>query len=196
MALESVIQGILDEGKKEAEKTIAEGRKERDDNLSRTRKEGEKIIAAKKVEAEKQAERIKTQETARAEIESKKVVLKAQKESLDEIYSLTLQRLSERWSGKLIEEIFRQKSGELKNCSVYSNKADRQTVERMASSHGCKFGGEIDCHGGIIIENEDKTVRTDYLLETILQTIWDDSAIEVTSLLWEDKPNERVGPAD
>lgn len=184
MALDKVIQVILDDGKKEAERILAEGRTERGKIIGEAKIEGEKIKNDRSEEAEIYVTRMRTQETARAEIESKKVVLKAQKESLDDVYNLALKRLSEKWSGKLIETILRQKSSEVKDGLVYSNEKDKATVERIVGTYGGSFGGVIECAGGVIIENRDKTVRTDYRLETVLKDVWDESVIEVTSLLW------------
>jgi len=184
MALDNVIKAILDDGRKEAERIAAEGRKEVGNIIREAMKESEKLLKEKSDEAKKVAKRMKTQETARAEIESKKLVLKAQKEFLDEVYKTALKRLSEKWSIKLIESTLRQKSSEVKNGFIYSNERDRSTVESLVSTYGGQFGGVIDCLGGLVIESGDRSVRTDYRLETILKDVWDESVIEVTSILW------------
>ena len=90
MALDNVIQVILDEAKKEAESIVAEGNRERAEAHKEAKTEVEGIKKKKLQEAEKLAERIRTQDTARAEIESKKLVLKAQKESLDRVGDIIL----------------------------------------------------------------------------------------------------------
>jgi len=187
MALDKVIQAILDEGKKEAERIVAEGRQEAEKIVNQARKDAEKNIKEKSSEAEKLATRMKVQETARAEIESKKLVLKAQKEFLDEVYNISLKRLSERWSDKLIEATLKQKASEVKGGYVYSSEKDRTTVERLVRTYGGQYGGVIDCLGGIVIESSDRSVRTDYRLETILKDVWDDSVIDVSSLLWSEE---------
>jgi V/A-type H+-transporting ATPase subunit E len=184
MALDKVIQAILDEGKREAERIVAEGRKEAEKTLAEARKQGEHMIEEKQAEAEKLSKRMKVQETARAEIESKKLVLKAQKEFLDGVYQSALQRLSEQWSSKLIEATIDKNASEVKNGLVFSNERDGSMAERLARACGGKFGGTIDCMGGIVIESSDGSVRMDYRLETILKEIWDNSVIEVSSILW------------
>lgn len=184
MALDNVIQAILEDGRKEAERIVAEGRQEAEKNLTKTRKEAQEFVAEKGKEADRLAQRMKTQESARAEIESKKVVLKAQKEFLDEVYGTALKKLGEKWSTKLIESTLKGKASEVKGGMVYSNERDKGTVQALVGSYGGKFGGVIDCHGGVVIENSDGSVRTDYRLETFLKDIWDDSIIEVTSVLW------------
>ncbi len=184
MALDKVIQAISDDGKKEAKRIIAEGKVEREKNISEAKKDAMRIKSEKTEEANKLALRMKTQEIARAEIDIKKIVLKAQKESLDQVYDLALKQLGEKWSGILIKNILKQKSSEVKDGLVYSNERDRTTVEQTVGAYGGKYGGVIDCVGGIVIENKDRTVRTDYRLETILEDIWDESVIEVSSILW------------
>jgi V/A-type H+-transporting ATPase subunit E len=184
MALDKVIQAILEDGRKEAERIVTEGKQEAQKSLYETRKEAEKLISEKSEEANKLAQRMKTQESARAEIESKKVVLKAQKEFLDEVYGAALKRLGEKWSAKLIENTLKNKSSEVKGGFVYSNERDKGAVQGLVGTYGGQFGGVIDCNGGVIIENSDGSVRTDYRLETLLKDVWDDSIIEVTSILW------------
>lgn len=187
MALDKVIQAILDEGEKEAERILAEGMKEAGKLVSEAKKEAEKIIKEKSDEADNIAERLKVQETARAEIESKKLVLRAQKEALDEVYNEALKRLCVQWRMRLLENILRLKSSEVKGGLVYSNDKDRKTAENLVGAYGARFGGVIDCLGGVVIESSDRSVINDYRLETILKNIWEDSVIEVTSLLWGKK---------
>lgn len=187
MALDKVIQAILDDGKKEADRIISEGRQEAKQIITEAKKEAENIKIKKSEEATVFAARMKTQETARADIDSKKLVLRAQKETLDEIFDLALEQLGEKWRGRLIETTLKQNSSEIRDALVYSNERDRPITERVARTHGGKFGGTIECVGGLIIENKDRTVRIDYRMETILKDVWDDSVIEVTSLLWGER---------
>ena len=187
MALDKVIQAILDDGKKETDRILSEGRQEAKRIIDEAKKEADIIKIKKSEEANAFASRMKTQETARADIDSKKLVLKVQKEILDEIFDLALEQLGEKWSGRLIETTLKQKSSEIKDALVYSNERDRQITERVVKTYGGKFGGTIDCVGGLIIENKDGTVRIDYRLETMLKDVWDDSVIEVTSLLWGER---------
>jgi V/A-type H+-transporting ATPase subunit E len=190
MALDKVIQAILEDGRKEAERIVAEGRHEAEKDLGKSRKEAQKLVDEKGKEADRLAQRMKTQESARAEIESKKVVLKAQKEFLDEVYETALRRLGEKWSTKLIESTMKQKASEVKGGLVFSNERDKGIVGGLVSNYGGRFGGVIDCMGGIVIESSDGSVRTDYRLETLLKDVWDDSIIEVTSVLWGKEEKE------
>jgi V/A-type H+-transporting ATPase subunit E len=187
MALDKVIQAILDDGNKEVERILSEGTAERNRAIKEARVEAEIAKKERNSDAEKYTTRLKMQEIARAEIDSKKLVLKAQKEALDEIYALVLKELGEKWSDKLIENTLKQRSSEVRNALVYSNEKDRNTVERLVGSHGGQFGGTIDCIGGIIIENKDRTVSIDYRLETILKDIWDESVTEITTILWAER---------
>jgi V/A-type H+-transporting ATPase subunit E len=187
MALDKVIQAILDDGKKEVERILSEGKAERNQAIKEARAEAEIAKKERNMDAVKYTSRLKMQEVARAEIDSKKLVLKAQKEALDDIYKLTLNELGAKWTGKLIENTLKLHSSEIRHALVYSNEKDRNTVERLVGSHGGEFGGTIDCIGGIIIENKDRTVSIDYRLETILKDIWDDSVTEITTILWGER---------
>ncbi|KYK31206.1 MAG: hypothetical protein AYK23_04110 [Candidatus Proteinoplasmatales archaeon SG8-5] len=185
MALDKVIQAILDDGKKEVERILSEGKDERNQAIREARVEAENIKLEKIQEAERYTARMRNQEIARAEIDSKKLVLKAQKDALDNIYEMVLGELGEKWSGKLIENTLAQNSSEVRDAQVYSNERDRLTVEKLARSYGGTYGGTIDCAGGVIIENNDRTVRIDYMLETVLKDIWDESVMDIASILWE-----------
>jgi V/A-type H+-transporting ATPase subunit E len=187
MALDNVIKAILDDGKKEVVRILSEGKDERNQAIKEARAEAIDIRKERNEEAERYTARLKTQEIARAEIDSKKLVLKAQKDALDNIYDSALKELGERWSGALIENSLKQNSQDVMDALVYSNERDRTTVEKLLSTYGGKFGGTIDCVGGIIIESKDRTVRIDYRLETVLKDIWDESVTDIASILWGEK---------
>jgi len=184
MALDNVIKTILEDGKKDVDIIISDGRKEAESIISEAKRGAEKIKIEKGEEIEKAINRVRTQEIARAEIEAKKLVLTAQKESLDDVYSLSLRQVSERWRDKLIENVLRVKSTEASNGVVYSNEKDRASVKKLVSTYGGKYGGVIDCLGGVVIETVDGTIITDYRLESLFQNVWDKSVVDITSVLW------------
>lgn len=187
MALDKVIQAILDDGKKEVQRILSEGKDERDQAIKEARVEAAKIKKERSEEADRYTARLRTQEIARAEIDSKKVVLKAQKDALDHIYQLALGELGEKWSRKLIENTLKQNSQDVRDALVYSNARDRAVVEGLVGSYGGNYGGTIECAGGVVIENKDRTVSIDYRLETVLKDIWDESVIDITSILWGER---------
>jgi V/A-type H+-transporting ATPase subunit E len=184
MTLDNVIQTILEDGKKDVDNTISDGRKEAERIISEAKRDAGKIKIEKEEEIEKAISRMKIQEIARAEIEAKKLVLTAQKESLDDVYSISLRQVSERWREKLIENILRAKATEVSKGVVYSNEKDKGTVKKLVSAHGGKYGGVIDCLGGVVIDTVDGTIITDYRLESLFQNVWDKSVVDINSILW------------
>jgi len=185
MALDKVIQAIIENGRREATATIGQARSEAERIVGEARAEGAKLVAAKVEEAEILAKRMAVQETARAEIEAKKAVLKAQKDVMDDVLRTAMKAVGDSRGGSGIEAIMKQLSPELKGAIVYSNARDRDAAERLAGTYGARFGGTMDCLGGIVVESADGSVRMDYRLETTMKDVWTSSVIEVASILWE-----------
>lgn len=184
MALDNVIQAILDEGRKEASRIIEEGIHEKEKFIDEANREADRLAREMKEDALSSSGRLKAREIAKTEIHAKRIVLKAQKEVIDNIYALALERLSER---SFVEILIKKKSRELKDSKVYCNEKDREEVERAIAPLGGKFGGTIACAGGLLIESADRTIMNDYRLESMLKGVWDDSVTEIVALLWGEK---------
>lgn len=181
MVLDGVIQAILDDGRKEATLIIEEGIREKERLISEANMESDKLIEERKKDVHISTERLKTKELARADIEAKRILLRAQKEIIDNVHVLALKRLSER---SFVETIIKLKSGELKDSFVYCNEKEKETVMKVIVPFGARFGGTIDCAGGLIIESLDRKIICDYRLESILERVWDDSITKIVTLLW------------
>ncbi len=54
----------------------------------------------------------------------------------------------------------------------------------MRSAVEPRFGGTIECSGGIVVESDDGMRRVDLRFETLLQDIWEDSVREIAEILW------------
>jgi vacuolar-type H+-ATPase subunit E/Vma4 len=184
MTLDNVIQAILNEGRKEVSRIIEEGTHEKERLMGEASREADRLAGEMREDALSSAGRLKVRELAKAEIQAKRIVLKAQKEVIDYIYALALERLSEI---SFIGILIKKKSDELKDSLVYCNEKDREEVERAIAPLGVKFGGTIVCEGGLVIESADRTIMSDYRLESMLKDVWDDSVTEVVALLWGEK---------
>lgn len=186
MSLESVVQAIRDRGQAEAEAILAEARAERARALEATRAEGQAEVKAAEARAREEAERRRVQDLARAELEARKIVLAAQKEVLDETRQRALARLGTLDENPLIlKALLTANEAEWgRGGRVYSNAKDEPHVRRIV---GDRYGGRIDCTGGVVIENADGTRRVDLRYETILQDVWNDSVREVAGVLWPSK---------
>lgn len=182
MTLEPIIQRILDRGRAESEAVINAAKAEADSTLGRMREGGQENLSRKLNEAREAADKLRTQEIARAELEARKIFLASQRDVLEAVRVEALARLS---SPKIKEEILRtlldRSEADWKAGKVYSNTNDRELVRRIV---GSRFGGTIDCAGGVIIESDDGASRIDLRFETLLQDIWEDSVKEIAEMLW------------
>jgi vacuolar-type H+-ATPase subunit E/Vma4 len=182
MGLETVIEGVLAQGRTEVEELRRTTSEERERMLRDARAEGSKLLEVRDREARVAAERSRVQALARAELEGKKVVLSAQKELLDEVHRKvldTLGRIPER--GEWLQTLLRANAAEWRNGKVYCNARDADLVRSIV---GDRFAGTIDNVGGFVIDSADGSHRTDLRFETLLADVWRESIREVAETLW------------
>jgi len=185
MSLEALVQSILDKGTAEKSEIIGAARKEMEKLLQEAREKGQQDISRKLDDARKAAERLKVQETARSELESRKTVLIAQKEVLDAVKTEVLKRLSSpEVRSELLEALLDKHKEDWQSGKVYCGEMDQKQVKSIV---GSRFGGTIECSGGVVIESEDRANKVDLRFETLLDDIWEDSVKELADLLWPRK---------
>ena len=182
MGLEQVVDEILARGRSEAEEIQRDALAGREKILSEARAEGAKLLERREPEAKEASERLRIQALARAELESKKIVLSAQKELLDDVYRKVLDRLATHPDrGEWLQGLLRASAAEWRKGKVYGNERDADLVRSVV---GERFAGTIDCVGGVVIDSEDGSHRTDLRFETLLADVWRDSIREVAEDLW------------
>ena len=182
VGLEVVLQGILDQGQREAQAIVEAARKEREQVLGRARAEVAAVVAQREREAKEAVERRRVQDLARAELEAKRTVLNGQKELLDQVNRSaldTLRTLADREA--LLGALLAGHAADWRAGRVYCNEEDHNAVRRVV---GAAYGGTIDCAGGVVIESNDGRRRIDLRFEVILQDVWDDAVKEVAQALW------------
>jgi V/A-type H+-transporting ATPase subunit E len=181
MTLEKVVQEILDRGKKECDAIVDSARKEADGIIKEARERAAQSKSEKEAEAVKVVERMRKQEIPSAEIEAKKIKLNAEKEVLDGVYIEVIRRLSSLPREKneaLLRALVSRAAKEYSNGTFYSNARDAEIVREKV-----RFGGVINCTGGIVVETEDKTVRVDCTYEALLGEVWNASLRKVYDIL-------------
>ena len=181
MGLESVIERIESEAKTEIKKIESEGESEAERIISEAQTNAEKFIASKAVENHRQIEILIAQERSGAELEVKKIRLSVEKEILEKTFAECLVSLTSLQHEKIIASLAEKIRREMPESSViYSNKRDEKVARSL---QGFTYGGTIDCIGGLVAENNDKTVRMDCRYETIAQNIWNSSLKEIAAVL-------------
>jgi V/A-type H+/Na+-transporting ATPase subunit E len=182
MGLEKVIEKIQKEGEEKISTIRQDADKQAAQILQTTKKNIEEVSLKKKQETEKQIESMKNQEISGIEIEEKKIRLNAEKDILNKTYQDCLIALQALPHEKIITSMLKMAKKELPTATViYSNKRDEPLVRSQSIF---SYGGTIECLGGIVVENPDKTITLDYRYETIATTVWDHSMKEIADKLF------------
>jgi V/A-type H+-transporting ATPase subunit E len=184
MGLERVIQDILRRGNAKKHEILSLGEKERDDQIRAAEKKAREESVKASARVETLLSQMEQQELSSAELEAKRVLLQAERKVMEELKEQVLDDLSKyppdlrrRMYAKLVDNAKK----ELVRGLVYSNKADKSLLQLPS---GMTFGGVIESKGGLVFENEDKTVRLDFRFESILDDLWSAKMREIYSKLF------------
>ena len=182
MGLESVVKGILEAGRREAEEIVSGGKKEASGTIAEAKKKGTEEMRRRVQEAEVLGEKRRVQDLARADLEVKRIALEAQKEILDLIYSEALERLRVLPSNDaVLRRLLSAHMADVRTGRVHSNERDRMTVQSIV---GESYAGTRPVLGGVVIESIDGKTTVDLTYETMMQKTWEDSVREVAQVLW------------
>lgn len=180
MGLEAVKEEIISSAKEQSNSVIAEARKE----ASRMMKDAEKRIEELKEKSEEETRKagdlIKKKNIAEAELEIKKVVLDAKKQAIEKVFDETskkLESLNEEKREAIIRKLLEKAGKEIEMSHVYCSKKDAKFVKGIKM----ESAGII---GGIIAENNEKTIRVDYSFETMLDSIKEREMQHISRILF------------
>jgi V/A-type H+-transporting ATPase subunit E len=184
MGLEKVIQDILKRGNAKKQEILSLGEKERDDQIRAAEKKAREEHAKASARVEAALTQMEQQELSSAELEAKRVLLGTERKVMEELKEQVLDELSKYPADrrkKMYAKLVDNGMKELVRGLVYSNKADKPLLQLPS---GMTFGGVIECKGGLVFENEDKTVRLDYRFESILDDLWNAKMREIYTKLF------------
>ena len=182
MGLEAIVKEIKAKGKAEADKISKEAEKEASQIIADAQSRAEKITETKKEAVAAEIKRLKQQELSSANLEVKRGLLNARKEILDIVYEKAVEGVKNFPADKnkeLLKVIIEQ--NEAGNSKIYSRSEDKAVVKKLAK---LKHAGEIDCIGGVVIENEDGTEYLDFKYDTILNDANEQSLKQVSDILF------------
>jgi len=182
VGLESVVQEVLETGRKEADGIVGTAKKEREGLLAKARADANALVREREKEARIDVERRRVQALARAELEAKRAVLNGQKELLDEVFRTAVEALPQlEGRDALLQRILGKNAAEWRAGRVFSSSRDERTVRAVV---GGAYAGTIECAGGVVIETADGRRRLDLRFETRLRDVWEDMVREVALTLW------------
>lgn len=182
MGLEAIVEEIKAKGREEADRISKETSLEVSKIIADARASADKIRAAKEQSVKKEIERLRQQELSSANLEVKKAILNARKEILDEVYETardSVSKLPIEKSQKLLKSIIEK--NEARNSKIFSRNKDKQVVKKLTK---LEYAGDIDCIGGVVIENKDGTEVLDFKYDTILKDVSEQSLKQVSEILF------------
>jgi V/A-type H+-transporting ATPase subunit E len=182
MGLETIVEEIKARGKAEADRIEKETVEEVTRITTEANSQAARIKASQQEAAKKEIERIRMQEMSGAALEVKRSVLNTRKELLDEVNDKakeTLNKLPPDKNQKLLKAIIDK--NQANNSRVYSGEKDKALVKSLTRLN---HAGNIDCIGGVIIENETGTEYLDFRYEIILKNVSERSLKQVSDILF------------
>lgn len=172
MGLEKVKDEILDKAKKDAEQIIRKAKEEEMLIIKEAEQKIKDMMEAAEQEISKLLETMKSKEMASIQLESKKMLLEAKKEAINQVFADVRKKfkaLSNKKKEQYIKKLLDKAKTEINVKHIYCSKEDSKFVKDLLKS-GVEVN-EVAILGGIIVENEDKSMRVDYSYETLLNNV-------------------------
>ncbi|MBP2031042.1 V/A-type H+-transporting ATPase subunit E [Methanohalophilus levihalophilus] len=182
MGLETVIKDIIDVAEAKVSETNAGAEAEASEIMEAARQSAKKIMGDRMAQAESDIQRMKKQEVSSANLEVKRTMLNARKDVLERVYEQAVEIISSMPESKqedLLKAIL--EANESSGTRIYSNKESEELVKRLSS---LEYAGNIDCVGGVIIENEEATVRLDFTYDIILKRVYEQNLRQTSDILF------------
>ncbi len=184
MALDKVVEDILESARKDASQLIATAEKEKASILQ----QANESISVKKLERQKQFDetikRLKQQEVSSGELEAKRVVLNVRKDVLDQVSAGTLKELAsmpDSEKAKLYTKLLINGAKIIPQPKVFCPKGEGKLLSGVPGIGSIQ---ETEMEAGIILESKDGMFRLDYRLRTMLEDIWEKELKNVSNILF------------
>ncbi|WP_406656785.1 V-type ATP synthase subunit E [Methanolobus sp. ZRKC2] len=169
MGLETVVKDIMDAAQAEVAQLDSEADAEVSQIIDEAKQSAKKIMGESLAKAEDDIKKIRQQEISSANLEVKRTLLNARKEVLEKVYTQAEESITA-FSPEKNKELLKSliEKYEASGKKIYSNAGSEEIVKELSS---LEYAGNIECLGGVIIENEDGTVRLDYTYDVILKSV-------------------------
>lgn len=182
MGLEGVLEKIEREAQEEIRKIGLGAESESAKIIADAQQAADADAARRRAETDALVQAILSQEASSAELERRKLRLGAQKEILEKAYADCVKSLGSLDHEKTVAMLLGRAKRELPEAVyVYSSSRDEAAVRKATK---LAYAGNIDCAGGIIAENGDRTLRLDLRYETIAQGVWSRNLREISKALF------------
>jgi V/A-type H+-transporting ATPase subunit E len=182
MGLDIVVKDIQEGARAEVSRIKAEGDAKASEILNEAKEIQKKTLGDSLAKAEEDLQSLHQQVISSANLEVKRITLNKRKELLDTVYNQTVEKIKSMPASKK-EELLKSilNKHEASGARVYSSKEFEETVKKLTS---LTYAGNIDSIGGIVLENEDRTVRLDFTYDSILKSVYERSLKQISDILY------------
>lgn len=182
MGLEIVIKDIQEGARAEVSRIKTEGDAKASEIINEAKEIQKKMLGDSLAKVEEDLQKLHQQVISSANLEVKRITLNKRKELLDKVYSQTAECIRSMPASKQ-EELLKNiiDKYEASGTRIYSNKDSEGTVKKLSS---LTYAGNIDCIGGVVLENEDRTVRLDFTYDSILKNVYERSLKQISDTLY------------
>ncbi|AYK14538.1 MAG: V-type ATP synthase subunit E [Methanosarcina flavescens] len=182
MGLEIVVKDIQEGARAEVSRIKTEGDAKASEIINEAKEIQKKMLGDSLAKAEEDLQNLHQQVISSANLEVKRITLNKRKELLDKVYNQTVEKIKSMPASKK-EELLKHilNKYEASGARVYSSKESEEAVKKLTS---LSYAGNIDCIGGVILENEDGTIRLDFTYDSILKDVYERSLKQISDILY------------
>jgi len=182
MGLEIVVKDIQEGARAEVSRIKTEGDAKASEIINEAKEVQKKTLGDSLAKAEEDLRNLHQQVISSANLEVKRITLNKRKDLLDRVYVQTVEKIKSMPASKkeeLLKDIINKY--EASGARVYSSKDSEDIVKKLTS---LSYAGNIDSIGGIVLENEDGTVRLDFTYDSILKNVYERSLKQISDILY------------
>lgn len=182
MGLEIVVKDIQEGARAEVSRIKAEGDAKASEIINEAKEIQKKMLGDSLAKAEEDLQSLHQQVISSANLEVKRITLNKRKELLDTVYIQTVEKIKSMPVSKK-EELLKTilNKHEASGARVYSSKDSEGAVKKLTS---LSYAGKIDSIGGVVLENEEGTVRLDFTYDSILNKVYERSLKQISDILY------------
>ena len=183
MSLENVIQEIKEQSEKEKQAILKEAKQEAEKILSEARAKAHALEQKGMEEAQVFAQETKNKELSQFRLEQNKKIMQTKSQAIQEIFRTALgktEKMNETQRKQVLKKLLEKAMTELPKAKYYySNKRDSKLIQELHKDLKC--AGEINCISGLVLENEDQTIKVNYTFEVLFEKTKEEALHEISS---------------
>jgi len=183
MSLDKLVVEVLGQADKQAEKIISDAKAEAKKVILEAQHKAQAVSKNLSEKNNVLLSDLEKKELSAAKLKASKDFFEAKKEILNEVNDLALEKISKialEKRSQLLKHLTEKALKELDGGEFfYSNEKDKAIIQKFFPK--LKFAGNIECIGGIVLENSQKNIRVNYTFEVLFENVKGDYLNEIAS---------------